>query len=183
MRVLSLVVKMGDGDDSPLHFQSPYGPESPTPDERKNVKKNVPFPPVNAEAQEEIQIGHGTAIVLPSNGYRFHWEGENHALEHEEERTNTGENDEDVQESEEETNAQGNIGPLQPPTPAGRHGTMENNGQDNHGELEQEKKQREGKRCEVQAVLPRPSEDGEIKERGDGRTCLRVDISKTNIIQ
>ena len=103
-----------------------YGPESrtPSPGEERSVKK-VPFPPVNAVAQEEIPLGHRTAIVLPSNGYRFHWEGENHAQEQENLKeessiTYTGDNDENIQESEEETNAQVNIGPLQPPTAAGR---------------------------------------------------------------
>ena len=182
---------MGDDDDSPLYFQSPYGPESrtPAPEEARSVKK-VPFPLVNTEAQKETPLGHGTAIVSPSNGYRFHWEEENHAQEHEnlkEERTitYTGENDENIQESEEETNAQGNTGLLQPPTPAARQEMMEKNGQDNRGALDQEEKQRECKRCEVnesvQAVLSRSSEDCEIKERGDGETYPGVDNSKPNV--
>ena len=180
-----VVVRMGDDDDTPLFFQSPYGPESRTLDEERSGKKNVPFPPVNAEAREETARGHRTAIVSPSNGYRSHWEGENYAQEHEnvkEERSNTytGENGENIQESEEETNAQGNIDLLQPPTPAGRQEMVENNGNDNRGALEQEEKQREGKRCEVnesvQVVLSRSSE-----ERGDGKTCPGVDNSKPNI--
>ena len=180
---------MDDDDDSPLPFQSPYGPESrtPSPGEERSVKK-VPFPPVNAVAQEEIPLGHRTAIVLPSNGYRFHWEEENHVQEQENLKeessiTYTGDNDENIQESEEESNAQGNIGPLQPPTAAGRQQIKENNGQDDRGALEQER-QRAGKRCEVngsvQAVLSGSSEDGEIKVRGDGHTCPGVDMSKPN---
>ena len=174
---------MGDDDDTPLCFHSPYGPESRTLDEARCVKKNVPFPPVNAVAQEETPLGNRTAIVLPSNGYRFHWEGENHVQEHEEWNIG-GENDENIQESEEETKPQGDIVPLQSPILVGRQEITENNGQDNSGALEQEEKQREGKRCEVdervQAALSGPSEDGEIKERGDGHTCPGVDISKPN---
>ena len=172
---------MGDDDDSPSYFQSTYGPESRTRDEARYVKKNIPFPPVNAEAREETPLGDTTAVVSSSNDYCSFREGENYAHEHEnlkEERTTTykGENDETIQESEEETNAQGNNGLLQPPTPAGRQEMMVNNGQDNSGALEQEEEKCEGKSCEddsVQAVLSPSS-----KDRGDGITCTGMYNSK-----
>ena len=68
---------------------------------------------MNAVAQEETPPSHGTTqnvvgvsmvLRVPSNGYPFHWEGENYAKGHKDERTMTGKsNDGNIQEPEEET--------------------------------------------------------------------------------